>query len=107
MSETDISGHDVPFTQYLMPNGRRENVTLSVDGETYPKARQILDAGYRFEVEMLSDMNTVSATIFDPEKEEDVAICLAPNGPEVPARIKAMILKFNIPAKRAATEQPK
>jgi len=88
--------HEIPFTQYMLPHGRPVPVTLPVDEETYRKAQQILDRGLKFEVEMLQDYSTVSATITDPE-EGDLAFAICPNGPEVPERIKAMILEFPLP----------
>ena len=85
---------DIPFTQHLMPDGRKSAVTIEIDEPTYRKAMQIIDAGFVFEVELLSDYRTMSATITEP-RLGDAAICTAENGPDVPVKIKAMIERFD------------
>ena len=82
---------DIPFTQYLLPDGRKRAVEFSVSGEEAIIARRVLDKGLRFEAEVLTT-GEVSLTIFDPEKEEDVAIEVVPNGPEVPKAVSALVM---------------
>jgi hypothetical protein len=83
---------DIPFTQYLMPNGRKTLVTIDRPDEIAAKAQAIMNHGYRFECEMLSDYSTVSLTIANDDDDHEIEVC--PNGPEVPKRIDAMILRF-------------
>lgn len=83
---------EIPFTQYLLPNGRRAAVRLPVDEETFAKAAEIMATGFVFEIEMLRD-GRVSATITHPE-HGDAEIVLCANGPDVPAKIKTMIMRF-------------
>lgn len=83
---------NIPFTQYLMPNGRKSPVTIDRPEEIATKAQAIIDRGYRFECEMLSDYSTVSLTIADNDDDHEIEVC--PNGPEVPQRIDAMIIRF-------------
>lgn len=83
---------DIPFTQYLMPNGRKSPVTIDLPDDIAAKAQAIIERGYRFECEMLSDYSTVSLTISNYDDDHEIEVCK--NGPEVPQRIDAMILRF-------------
>lgn len=85
----------VPFTQFLMPDGRRHDVWI--DGlapDVVAKAKEIVEAGYVFECEMLHDYNTVSFTISDDAIDAAQRVCT--NGPDVPEKIAEMILSFCI-----------
>lgn len=88
---------DIPFTQFLMPDGRESQVTIDRPDDIAAKAQEIIAAGYRFECEMLSDYTTISLTITDPD-EGDVEIEIVPNGPEVPVAIDNMIKRFKLKA---------
>jgi hypothetical protein len=85
----------VPFTQYLRPYGRRTEVAIDLNPETEAKALEILAAGYVFECEELTTGH-VSFTIHDPRKQEDVAIQLGANGPEVPSLVTKLIMGFKL-----------
>lgn len=86
----------IPFTQYLMPDGRKHSVSIDRPEEIEKMAQDIVNKGHRFECEMLSDYETCSFTIsaIDPD-EPDVAITIAKNGPDVPVKIDEMITKFH------------
>lgn len=83
---------EIPFTQYLMPNGRKTTVTIDRPDDIADKAHNIISHGYRFECEMLFDYSTVSLTISDDDDDHEIEVCQ--NGPDVPKRIDAMILRF-------------
>ena len=59
------------------------------------EAAQIVAAGFRLECEMLTTRE-VSLTIFDIDKEEDVAIRVVPNGPQVPPAVDDLILGYEL-----------
>lgn len=84
---------DIPFTQYLMPHGRKADVFIDRPDEIAAKAHQIIAKGFRFECEMLSDHRTISLTITHP-KDGDMEIEVVPNGPDVPVAIDRMIERF-------------
>lgn len=90
----------IEFTQYLRPDGRKSQQFIQLDDETEKKAERIIQAGYRFEMELLRDERTVSLTItgYDPriEEENDVAHVLCENGPEVPESVKKLINSFKL-----------
>lgn len=101
-SNQSASDCEIPFTQYLMPHGRKSPVTIERSADIAAKAREIIAAGFRFECEMLGDYSTISLTIADDDA--DHAIEVVKNGPDVPVAIDRMISAFN-PAnarKRAA-----
>lgn len=87
----------IPFTQFLMPDGRRQEITWETDDTALlAKAERILAAGLKFEIEMLSDYSTISATISDPIKGEDVFHKMCANGPAVTEMVPALIMEFDL-----------
>ncbi len=84
----------IPFTQYIMPSGRKEPVTIERPADIEEKAHEIIRKGYVFECEMLSDMNSISLTITDPT-EGDMDGEVVPNGPGVPDAIDRMVTRFH------------
>ena len=64
--------------------------------EVAAKAKEIVNAGFQFECEMLSDYKTVSLTIADDD--EDLAIEVVPNGPDVPPAVDHLVMNFDLPA---------
>lgn len=85
----------IEFTQYLLPDGRKTNVWIERPQAVVDRAQRIRAQGFRFEVEMLSDMETVSLTITDDEM--DHAIEVVPNGPAVPEAVDRLINNFAVP----------
>lgn len=83
---------DIPFTQYLMPDGRKTAVTIDRPQPISDLAHCIIAKGFRFECEMLSDYRTVSLTISNDDDDHEIEVCS--NGPDVPARIDAMVTRF-------------
>lgn len=67
----------VTFTQYLLPNGRRELVAEQVSTEAFALALKIVAAGYVFECEVLRN-GIVSQTVTDKDGD-DIAIELSAN----------------------------
>ena len=84
----------VRFIQYLRPDGRQVEMFIQdMAPGIVAKAEEIWAAGYRLEAEVLMS-GLVSLTISDGE--EDVAVELIANGPEVPKAVDRMISEFNI-----------
>jgi hypothetical protein len=85
----------IPFTQYLLPNGRRERVTIDRPPEIEALAQKALDAGVRFEAEILTT-GQVSFEALLPEGGEDgepltLAMEIVANGPAVPRAIDDLV----------------
>lgn len=86
---------NIMFTQYLRPDGRKQNIWIDRPEAIYNYAKMIIEAGYTLECEMLNvpdPLPNVSLTING--KHGDVAIELCRNGEAVPAAIDKLIMEF-------------
>lgn len=72
---------EIPFTQYVLPTGRQKQVSIERPDNIVTEAMALIDKGYRFECEILTDMDTVSLTVVGPDDDGDIAIELCKNGP--------------------------
>lgn len=95
----------VMFTQYLLPDGRKEEqwmvdpqgIPADVWAATVGLYDKVTFAGYRFEMELLSDYRTVSLTCAghhqDIGEDNDIVHSIAANGPGIPDKVVALIQK--------------
>ena len=105
----------VRFTQFLMPDGRQKQVEIDgLDPLVEAKATWLIQAGYKFGIEMLampragdiaefakeiagveepSQMPNISMEIMNPPGHEEETLCgrLAVNGPDVALKVTEMI----------------
>lgn len=88
---TDI--HWIEFTQYLRPNGERRQIRIHRPPTIVEKAQKIIEAGFRFEAEVLTD-GLVSLTITG--KNTDVAITIGSNDAWVLSAVDKMVLDFDV-----------
>ena len=92
-TRTGMSDREIPFTQFLRPDGRQTAVTIERPAPIVALAAVVRTAGGRFEIEELQD-RTVSMTVeCDAPAFEDapVTIKLCPNGPAVPETVDALV----------------
>lgn len=82
---------EIPFTQYLRPNGRRIEVSIDRPNEISDLAQKIIERGFRFECEELTTGHA-SLTIAGPEYDEDIQ--LVKNGPAVPDAVDKLVRRF-------------
>lgn len=83
----------IPFTQYVRPNGRQEQVTIDLPDDCFTKYEELRAAGLRLTAEVLS---TGHASFCIEDRElGDFAITLCPNGEKVPETIATMIRSFD------------
>jgi hypothetical protein len=90
----------IHLTQYCLPDGRRQIISIDCPAAVEEKARLLESAGYALEAEILSS-GTVSFTIVgmnEHGEENDVDIELCRNGPGTAAALCKLILRFNPPA---------
>lgn len=76
----------IPFTQFLMPDGRQVPVMISRPAEIEQQARAIIERGYTFEIEMLRTGEVSMEIIkrvppFIDQDDEVIASELCHNGP--------------------------
>lgn len=85
---------NIPFTQYLRPDGRKRVVSIDLPDAVAQRAALIIEKGLVFECEELST-GQVSFTITDPrEGDLDIRICM--NGPDVPETVEKLIMEFKL-----------
>jgi hypothetical protein len=82
---------DIPFTQYLRPNGRAVEVSIDRPEEISSLARRIIESGFQFECEELTTGHA-SFTIAGPDGDEDIELVM--NGPGVPAAVDELVKRF-------------
>ena len=80
--------NDIPFTQYLRPNGQAVDIYFQAPDHVFLKAEQLIADGFKFEVEVLTT-GEISLTVSDGE--EDIAIELCPNGPGIEKHVEALV----------------
>lgn len=93
MLSLETNKKPLEFTQYLQPDGRKKQVVTMVSEEIHIMAEAIIEAGNRFECEVLRT-SQVSLTITNDEFG-DVAFEVVPNGPAVPEAIERMIRRYH------------
>ena len=87
--------YEIPFTQYILPNGKRKQIVFNTKDETVKnKSDDLIKKDYRFEIEILRT-GQISATIHNIKSGCDVAICVVSNDMGLTASINKMILEFD------------
>jgi len=82
----------IPFTQYLRPNGRRRDVEIDMPQEVEDLAKSFIAAGGRYECEELTTGHASLTAVYEVDGEDqDIAIEVCPNGPEVPPRVEKLV----------------
>jgi len=86
-----INNYAIPFTQYLLPHGRKVEVSIERPKDIYDKAMDIIKTGHRFEIEVLTT-GYVHMTITNDDDDQDGEVI--DNGSEVPIAVDRMIIRF-------------
>jgi len=84
--------HMIPFTQYLLTDGRKRSTFIGVRMDIADRAQAMIARGLTFECELLTT-GEASFTITDPEKG-DLDIRVVPNGPGVRETVEEMVRGF-------------
>lgn len=96
MTKVDMTERSIPFTQYIPPYGRTmdtKTVCNLYTDEVLNKAQAFIDAGFRFEVEILTT-GMVSMTISDDDG--DYVNVLSRNGEEIPKAVMQLINRHTV-----------
>ena len=97
---------EVPFTQFLMPDGRRTPVRIERPDEICEQAQKLLKAGWRLEIEMLGT-GAISMTV-ERDGDDDEIVCpaheICDNGPAVPVAVDKLITEATAWVTKAARE---
>lgn len=85
----------IHFTQYLRPNGVTLHRTFEASREVEALADELVAAGYRFEVELLSSghvhMDCCGPVLHDRSDDGAIALELCDNGPPVEAAVERLV----------------
>lgn len=83
---------DIPFTQYLLPHGRRRAERIARPVEIADLAQQFIAAGGRYECEILTTGHVSLTAVMDVDDEpQDVEIVLCQNGPGIPDAVDRLV----------------
>lgn len=82
---------EIPFTQFLRPDGRQVGVSIERPAEISNAALRIIERGYRFECEHLTTGHA-SFTIAKDGEDHDIEV--VSNGPDVPPAIDRLVTRF-------------
>jgi hypothetical protein len=80
----------IPFTQYLRPDGRKRPVEIDMPPPIEHLALQFIKAGGRYECEELRTGQVSFTAVFD---DDDIALELCQNGPDVPCAVEMVVRK--------------
>lgn len=79
----------IPFTQFLRPYGQRKAV-IDMPEEIEAKAYRLVEAGYCFEIEVLTTGH-ILMDCHKPEDDEPIALRLCENGPPVVKAVTGLV----------------
>lgn len=79
---------EVPFTQFMRPNGRSKPVLIDRPDKIARKAKILIESGHRFECEELMTGLVSLTVVYDGE---NIDIEVVSNGPEVPKAVDRLI----------------
>lgn len=82
----------IPFTQYLLPDGRRAKQAFDAPPAVEALAKAFILSGGRYECEVLtSGQVSLTAVKTVNGEPQDVEIEICENGPAVPAAVESLV----------------
>jgi hypothetical protein len=84
----------IPFTQYLRPNGEKRAIEIDMPLPIEHLALTFIKAGGRYEAEELrTGQISLTAVYTIDGEDQDIAIELCQNGPDVPYAVELLVHK--------------
>lgn len=85
----------IPITHYIRPHGRPREETIDRPAEIEALAQKFIEAGGRYECEILTTGEASLTAVFCGEDgdEQDVEIEICDNGPPVGEAVDALVRK--------------
>jgi hypothetical protein len=80
----------IPFTQYLLPNGRKRDAEINRPAEVEEIAQRFIASGGRYECEVL---RTGHVSLTAVKNDDDVEIVVCANGPGVGEKVDELVRK--------------
>lgn len=100
-----MTDYRIRFTQYLLPNGRRQPVDFVTQREdVFLKSEEIRRAGFHFECEVLRN-GSYSGTIGDEYGDYAHAFVADASSPRCQTETERMILEFDVAAGLRMSEE--
>ena len=84
---------EIPFTEYVKPNGRKRETIIVRSMAVCDKANDIMAAGYDFEVELLTT-GDVSLTITNEDGDADIEVVENAPGGVVGNAVDRLVRRF-------------
>lgn len=82
----------IQFTQYLLPDGRKEPIEIDVAEPVGKAAEALIKVGAHFDAEILTTGEVSLTCDMDLNGEtENLAIQVIPNGPQVPKAVVVLV----------------
>lgn len=82
----------IPFTQYLLPNGRKQPQWIDRPADVEAKAREFIAAGGWYECEILTTGQvSLTACLTVAAEPQDIEFQICANGPEVEAAVDRLV----------------
>lgn len=82
----------IPFTQYVLPRGRRHAILIDRPAEVEALSQRFIDAGGKYEAEVLTTGQVSLTAVLNVDGElQDVAIKISNNGPDVPPAVDDLV----------------
>jgi hypothetical protein len=82
----------VPFTQYLMPDGRQRATSIDMPDDVGMLANELIEKGCRLDIEVLST-GLISMTCEKDDRVLSIEVC--PNDENVPKGVEKIIKEAN------------
>ena len=96
-----VQEHEIAFTQYMQPDGRKVVMACPAAPEIAQMAREVISHGLVFEAEVLMTRE-VSFTVSDGEEDKFIEVCA--NGPQVRGAIEKLVRNAHASLAIAAAE---
>jgi hypothetical protein len=81
---------EIPFTQYILPHGRRTSVSIDRPDEISSLAERFIESGGRYEAEVLTTGHVSLTACLD---DDDIGIEVVNNGPGVAEAVDRLVHK--------------
>lgn len=82
----------IPFTQYVLPNGRRRDEQIERSADIEAIAQRFIDSGGRYECEVLTTGHVSLTAVKEVDGEpQDVEIIVCANGPHIPEKVDDLV----------------
>lgn len=95
---------EIAFTQYLLPNGRKEQIFIDRPQNIWEKSQKIIEAEYKLEAEVLTN-GTVSLTITGKNTDVYMKLVFNQTPDKITSAVDELIEQFDFDEARKIDEE--